>query len=80
MTTNLCTNELSPKHINQTILHRLTEGGHKVGEKKFPEFSRLFQSHNTFPQVITTKMYVTSHNDMIIAESDAVMQLTTPDA
>jgi len=21
------------------------QGGHKVGEKKFPEFSRLFQSH-----------------------------------
>jgi len=31
-------------------------GGHKLG-KKFPEFSRLFQSHNyTFPEVITTKM------------------------
>ena len=31
-------------------------GGQKVGEKNFPEISRLFQSHKlTFPWVITTK-------------------------
>jgi len=34
------------------------KGGHKVGEKKFPEFSRLFQRHNyTFPEVIATKIW-----------------------
>jgi len=29
---------------------KLTPGDHRVGEKKFPEFSRLFQSHKlSFP-------------------------------
>jgi len=33
------------------------QGGHKVGEQKFPEFSRFFHSNNyTFPEVITTKI------------------------
>jgi len=33
-------------------------GGHKVGEKKFHEFSRIFHSHNyTFPEVIATKIF-----------------------
>jgi len=36
--------------------HHSTEGDHKVGEKKFSEFSRLFHSRKfTFPVVITTK-------------------------
>jgi len=34
----------------------ITQGGYEVGEKKFPEFSRLFESHKlTFPEVIATK-------------------------
>jgi len=34
------------------------QGGHKVGKKKFPEFSRLFQRHNyAFPEVIATKIW-----------------------
>jgi len=32
------------------------QGGHKVGEEKLPEISRLFQRHKlTFPYVITTE-------------------------
>jgi len=40
-------------------------GGHKVGEKIFPEFFRIFQSHNyTFPEVIATKILaIWQHGD-----------------
>jgi len=42
------------------------QGGHKVGEKNFPEFSTLFHSHNyTFPEVITTKSVL--NNDLHIS-------------
>jgi len=37
--------------------------GHKVGEKKFPKFLRLFQSHNcTFPEVILSKILAIWHH------------------
>jgi len=39
-----------------TLTTTATQAVHKVGEEKFPEFSRLFKSHNcTFPEVIATK-------------------------
>jgi len=48
--------------------HKLTHGSHKVGEteKKFPEISQLFQSHDyTFPEVIATK--IIRNNDLLIS-------------
>jgi len=33
------------------------QGGHKVGEKIFPQFFRIFHSHNyIFPEVIATQI------------------------
>jgi len=44
------------RHVLPTKLP--LQGGHKVGERKFPEFSRLFHSRNyTIPEVIATKIF-----------------------
>jgi len=59
------TDKSSYKLLSHTLKQYL-QGGQKVGEKKFPEFSRLMWSHNyTYPEVIATKS--THNNDLHIS-------------